>query len=250
MVELVVSDAKFFKSCIDAVSNLVDEGTFEVSSLGLRLRCMDPSQIAMVDFNLPKEGFEKVDAAESAVSIGVNLSDLGKVLARARSLEKLAIRTDEKSNKLSLDFTGESSRHFKLPLLDLGGTLPKEPKIVFDSHAKIRGGPLKEMLKDAGMFSSHVVLQMREGEMVVEAHGDSGDLVIETRKDAPAISELHSTAPSRAMFPFEYLDDITRACPEDETVTLELKSDAPVKVSYKIGPAHLSYYLAPRVENV
>ena len=31
-MQLVVSDAKFFKSCIDAVSNLVDEGTFEVSA--------------------------------------------------------------------------------------------------------------------------------------------------------------------------------------------------------------------------
>ncbi len=248
-MQLVVGDARFFKSCVDAASNLVDEGNFEVTVAGMHLRSMDPSQIAMVDLLLPKEAFEKLNAEPSA-TLGINLIDLGKVLARARPDEKLTISLEEKENRLLLEFVGESKRHFKMPLLDLGGTPPKEPKISFDAHVKLRASALKDMLRDAGLLSSHVVLHAAENDFVVEAHGDSGDLVIETPKDAASVSEFKSGAKARAMYPYEYLDDITRAAPDDAVISIELKNDAPVRISYEIGHAKLAYYLAPRVEAI
>lgn len=249
-MEFVVSDAKFFKSCIDAISNLVDEGNFELSSKGMHLRSMDPSQIAMVDFNMPRESFEKIDASETA-TLGVNLVDFGKVLSRSRSDEKLSVSLEEKENKFLLEFSGESKRKFKMPLLDLGGTTPKEPKIAFDSSVKIKGGAFKEMLRDAALFSSHVVLFARENDFVVEAKGDGGETSIETRKDASTMVELKTTSSARSMFPLEYLDDMTRACPDDGVLSIDMKTDLPVKISFDIGgKAMLAYYLAPRVENL
>ncbi|NYZ78095.1 proliferating cell nuclear antigen (pcna) [Candidatus Micrarchaeota archaeon] len=246
-MELVVEDAKFFKSCIDAIVNLVDEGTFEISNEGMKLRTMDPSQIAMIDFILPKEAFSKLEI-EGKTNLCVNLVDLSKVLARTRSEESLSIKLDERESRLLLEFKGESKRHFKLPLLETNASLPREPKIAFDAVAKLKGGAFKAMLHDAGLLSSHVVLQADDGEFVIEAHGDSGDLRIETKKDSNSLTDLKVTTKARAMFPFEYLDDITRACPEDSIVELHLKSEAPVKTVYEIGKAKLAYYLAPRVE--
>ena len=247
-MELVIEDAKFFKSCIDAVVNLVDEGIFRISPSGMHLRTMDPSQIAMVDFNLPKEAFSKLEV-EGEATIGVSLVDLSKILSRTRGGEKLAMSVDEKASRLVLEFTGESKRHFKLPLLDLNAGLPKEPKIPFDSNAVLFGGAFKEMLKDAGLLSSHVILEARDGEFIVEAHGDSGDLRIESKKGG-ALKEIKAGSASKAMFPFEYLEDMTRACPDDAELQVFLKTDAPVRISYQIGKAGLSYYLAPRVETV
>ncbi|MBI5228543.1 proliferating cell nuclear antigen (pcna), partial [Candidatus Micrarchaeota archaeon] len=244
-MEIVVDDARFFKSCIDAVVNLVDEGSLEVTKNGLHLRTMDPSQIAMVDFLLPKEAFSGFDVEEER-TVGINLVDLSKILARSRSEEKLTISLDEKESRILLKFEGQSKRYFKLPLLDLGGVAPKEPRIQADSIVRIRGGALKEMLKDAGLLSSHVVLEAGGEEFVVEAHGDSGELRIETPKKSENIAELKSSAPSRAMFPYEYLDDMTRACPEEEILEMNLKTDMPIKLSYQIKHARLTYYLAPR----
>ena len=249
-MELVLEDAKFFKSCVDAIVNLIDEGSFEVSAKGLHLRTMDPSQIAMIDFLLPHEAFKKIDV-EGTATIGVNLSDLSKVLARSRASEKLSLILDEKeSNKLQLEFSGDNKRTFKLPLLDLASTVPKEPKVPFDSHVKMRGGSFKELLKDASLLSSHVSLEASADRFVLEAHGDSGDLKAESDKSSAALIEAKSTAKSRAMFPFEYLDNMTRACPDDAVLSIELKTDAPLKLSYGIGAASLAYYLAPRVETV
>lgn len=248
-MELVISDASFFKKCIDAIVNLVDEGTFLVSADGLHLRTMDPSQIAMIDFVLPKSAFSKIDVEEKS-SVGVNLADLSKILARTRSDEKLSVSVDEKDSKLLLEFSGTSRRHFKLPLLESTSALPKEPKVEFDANIKIKGRAFKDVLHDAGLFSSHVILQADESEFVVEAHGDSGDLHVQTKKDSSNLGGLVVKAKSRSMFPFQYLDDITRACPDDNNVTVELKSDAPVKISYEISDAKLSYFLAPRVESI
>ncbi|MGB9577226.1 MAG: proliferating cell nuclear antigen (pcna) [Candidatus Micrarchaeia archaeon] len=247
-MEIVADDAKAFKQAIDAIVNLVDEGTFEVSGQGMHLRSMDPSQIAMVDFILPKDAFSKLEVPGEAASLSVNLVDLSKILARARSDEKLVISLDEKENKFVLEFIGKSKRYFRVPLMDLNAAVPREPKIPFDASIKIKGGAFKEMLKDAGLLSSHVILQAHDAEFVVEAHGDSGDLKIETPKDGEMIAEFKASSKSRAMFPFEYLDDIMRSCPEEEPVTIELKTDAPIKISYCVGKARLSYFLAPRVE--
>lgn len=248
-VQAIVEDARTFKACIDAVVNLVDEGTFEITSEGLHLRTMDPSQIAMVDFTLPKSAFSSLDI-ESPTKIGVNLADLSKILARSRGAEKLTISFDEREAKLLLDFVGESRRSFRLPLLDIGAAVPKEPKVAFDATVKIIGRAFKESLHDAGLLSSHVVLEVSEDALVVEAHGDAGDLKLETKKDSPAINDVKAGSKARALFPYEYLDDMTRACPDDAILELNLRSDAPVKVCYQIGEAKLVYYLAPRVESI
>lgn len=248
-MEFVVADARFFKQCTDAISNLIDEGTFEATSKGLHLRSMDPSQIAMVDFTLPSEAFEKFSVEDKA-SFGVNLVDWGKVLARSRPGEKLTVSLEERESKCALEFVGESKRNFRMPLLDLGGAPPQLPKISFDAHVKIRSSAFKAMLHDAGLLSSHVVLHAKDGAFFVEAHGDSGDLVVETKKDSQSIAELVVDSQARAMYPFEYLDDLSKAASDDSVVEISLKNDAPVKVSYSVGKAELSYYLAPRVETV
>ncbi len=243
-----IKDAKFFKSCIDAISNLVDEGSFEATKDGLHLRTMDPSQIAMVDFSLPANAFRKIDV-DSKASFTVNLADFAKILARTRPDESLEVILDEKDSKLHLTFTGANKRAFKMPLLDSGSTMPKEPNVPFDSTVKLQGGALKAMLQDAGLLSSHVIFTIEESGLTLEAKGDSGDLRTETAKDSGMIASVTSKHKSRAMFPYEYLGDITKACPDDSAIEMSMKNDAPVKISYSIGEASLTYYLAPRVEN-
>ncbi|MDP3742397.1 MAG: proliferating cell nuclear antigen (pcna) [Candidatus Micrarchaeota archaeon] len=248
-MKLVIGDAKAFKQCIEAVVNLVDEGQFEINENGMHLRSMDPSQIAMVDFTLPKAAFNEFDAVEQS-TLSLNLVDFLKILSRARADEQLHLTVEEKESKCVLEFISPNAkRNIRIPLMELNVTSPREPKITFDTTIKMRGGTFKEMLKDAGMLSSHVILSAEGDKFLVEAKGDSGDLRIESAKGSPNFAELHNTAKSRAMYPFEYLDNMTKACPDDSMIELFLKSDCPVKISYNVGQAKLSYFLAPRVEN-
>lgn len=247
-MHLRFKNARSLKSCIDAIVNLVDEGTFEATKEGLHLRTMDPSQIAMVDFKMPASSLESVDVDDKA-RVSLNLVDFSKVLSRSRGEEKLDIQLEEKESRLHMTFEGDSKRVFKIPLLENDGAMPKEPNVPFDATLKIKGGVFKEMLRDAGLLSSHVILNVQDDGFHVDAKGDAGDVHSETKKDASFVVSLAAKGTSHAMFPFEYLEDMIKACPDDSVLEIYLKTDAPIRIAYEIGDAKFTYYLAPRVEN-
>lgn len=246
MFEAVLSDATMFKKCIDAISTLIDEGEFIANENGLMLRAMDPSQIAMVDFKLPKSAFEKFSS--NTTKIGLNIDDLSVLMGRVRAGEKLEMRLDEEKARLILTFKGHSVRRFSIPLLDLGGGVPNELKLEFENTVKLNGTFFKEALKDTQLVSSYVVLHARPEVFVVKAQGDKGDVEIETKKDSKQIIEYKVEKESRAMFPLDYLNDLLKSVDSSTNVTLSLSTNKPLKMDYKIGEAEITYYLAPRSE--
>ena len=78
MFSATISDTKIWKNSIEAIAALIDEGTLRIDNEGLKLRAMDPSQIALVDFEFPASGFDEYKA-EKEINIGVDFSELSKI---------------------------------------------------------------------------------------------------------------------------------------------------------------------------
>ena len=76
MFKLKVSDAKLLRDMATAISILVDEATFKIDPDGLKLRAMDPSRVAMIDFEWPKAIFQEYEATEPS-KMCLNISELG-----------------------------------------------------------------------------------------------------------------------------------------------------------------------------
>lgn len=55
MFEVEVSGIEPFRNLVKAVGTVVEEGCFNVDGEMIRLLAMDPSRVAMVDFELPQE---------------------------------------------------------------------------------------------------------------------------------------------------------------------------------------------------
>ena len=247
MFRFVIEDARRFKSAIDSIVSLIDEGALDVTPAGLVLKAMDPSQIAMVCFSMPKAAFVEYEVGD-AVRVGLNFDSLSKILARAQGGEKLEVAQEE--NKIAIRFyEGKHKRSFKIPVLEMPLGAGREPAITPDSVVKMLGSTFKGHLRDAALVSTHVSLQAEEAGFKMEGHGDSSDLMVEQEKDSPTLIELKVTQPSRATFPLQYLEDISKACPEAAPLTLNLKTNAPLKVEYEVEGAKLSYYLAPRIDS-
>ena len=247
MFELVFPSAKNFKASVDAIVTLIDEGTFELTENGMSLKAMDPSQIAMVSFMMPKSAFEKYEVTDKQ-SIGLNLDGLAKVMARVRPDEKLVMKLDDSKARLVLLFKGKTTRRFVLPMLDISSSAPKEPNIEFESEMKCSGNFLKEALKDTGLVSTHVVLSAHDDAFVIEAAGDKGEVSIRTEKNSDQIFDYSVKSDARAMFPLDYLNDLLKNTDAATTVELDLRTDAPMRLSYPIDNAMVTYYLAPRIE--
>ena len=58
MFEVEVSGIEPFRNLIKALDAVVEEGCFDIGESHIRLIAMDPSHVAMVDFDLPGEFFD------------------------------------------------------------------------------------------------------------------------------------------------------------------------------------------------
>ncbi len=246
-MKMVIEDAPTLKSAIDSIVSLVEEGVFEIRKEGLHLKAMDPSQISMVSFLMPKTAFSEYEVSEET-KIGLDIANFSNILSRGKKGENVEISLDD--GRLSVKFfTGKHRRTFKVPLLNIGEGLQKEPKIEYANHVKIRAEALKDVLRDAKLISSHVRLLMGDSHFIVEVKGDNGDLKAEFEKGGEEMPEFSVSKGAKATFPLQYLEDIIKASSSASPVSLYLETDRPMKVEYEIEGAKVVYFLAPRIES-
>lgn len=243
MLKLTIADANSWKRSVDAIAALIDEGTFEFTETGMALKAMDPSQIAMVDFEMPKKSFKAYDVGQKQ-SIGIDFSELSRVMRRAHPEDTITLEL--KANKLEINFDGKTKRKFLLPLIDATAH-PNKPKIEFDAKMKVPANDIKELLADVELVSNYVVFEANEKEVNVSSESESGKAEITLPKDA--VLELKVTKPARAMFPLEYLKNMTKNTDVSTVIEINLKKDNPMRMEYAIGEGRVVYFLAPRIEH-
>jgi proliferating cell nuclear antigen len=245
-MRLVVQDAPALKSVIDCIVSLVEEGQFEVKADGLHLIAMDPSQISMVSFTMPKTAFVEYDVTEER-KIGIDIGQLSNVLSRGKKGEKVELAVEE--GRLVIRFSGEKhKRTFKVPLIESGERSQKEPKVEFKSYAMVKADAIKEILKDAKLVSSHVRLQLTTQQFLVDVRGENGEVNAEFDNGSPEVPQLETVAPVKATFPLQYLEDMVKATSSNALVRINLETDRPLKLEYEVEGAKIVYYLAPRIE--
>lgn len=243
MFKAVLNDAKSWRSSVDAIAALIDEGSFTIDESGIKLRAMDPSQIALVDFILPAKGFEKLDVQKS-VSIGIDFAELSKITKRSKPEDKIELSFD--GSRFKMSFRGETTRNFSLSVMESSSNPPREPKIDFTAEIKIAPNIIKEALKDAELVSNHVALNAENG-LTVTADGDTGSVDINLKEDK--LLSLNVKEPAKAVFSLDHLNNILKEAEAPSVVSMGLKTNAPLRVEYSLGDARVVYYLAPRIES-
>lgn len=243
MFKAQISDTKAWRNSIEAIAALIDEGTINIDKEGLKLRAMDPSQIALVDFMLPASSFDEY-TVEGNKSVVVDFAELSKITRRARPEDKIELSLDE--NLLKVVFKGEATRRFNMSTIQSTTTPPKEPNVDFKAEVKISASVLKEALKDAELVSNHVALMADDG-FTITAQGDTGSAEIKFKKEN--LMDLKVKEKSRALFSLEQMNNLLKASDVGSIVTLKIKTDAPLRLEYSIGDGRVVYYLAPRIES-
>ncbi|MEW6528555.1 MAG: proliferating cell nuclear antigen (pcna) [Candidatus Micrarchaeota archaeon] len=246
-MKIVAADASSLKFSIDAIASLVEEGIFEITNTGIHLKAIDPSQISMISFIMPKESFLEYEINEER-KIGLDIEQLSNVLSRGTKTERAELEIED--GRFVIKFVGEKKkRTFKIQILDIGEGIQKEPRLESGNFVKINASTLKEILKDAKLISSHIRFLLSANYFIAEVNGDSGDVHAEFEKNSAEIIEIKTTNDIRATFPLQYLEDIIKASPNNEIITMYLETDKPLKVEYNILGTEVKYYLAPRIES-
>ncbi len=249
MLEAKFDDAKTWQSLISAISALVDEANFEISPKGMTLRAMDPSRIAMVDFELPKSAFSAYECDEEG-HLGINLDEMDKIVKRAGAGNSLELALDREKNQLQITLQGRTKRSFKISLIDLGADRPPTLNVDFGINIKITADTLKEIIQDANVISDFIQIDAQPDNLTISARGDTGNLEVMIGKSEEALLEYTVKEPAKSLYALEYLNDMMKAVAASDTVQLEFGKGTPIKLVFAVSSGgHITYFLAPRVED-
>jgi proliferating cell nuclear antigen len=249
MFKLKVADAKLLRDMITSISILVDEATFKLDPEGVKLRAMDPSRVAMIDFEWPKTVFEEYQCTEPT-KMCINISELLKLLKRAGKDEIVELSLDEKTGRLQIKISGKYARNFTMPTLEASEEEVPTPKITFNIRAKATTQGLSQAIEDAQLVSDHVKVEADAEKLVFNATGDLMGATITLQKGSDTLLDLEAKEPAKATFSLSYLLEIVKAASATSDIaTMEFSSDMPIKLDFQqTKEGKLTFYLAPRIE--
>jgi proliferating cell nuclear antigen len=249
MFKLKVTDAKLLRDMATAISILVDEATFKIESEGLRLRAMDPSRVAMIDFEWPKTIFAEYECSEPS-KMCINISEILKLLKRASKDETVELSLDDKTGRLQVKITGKYTRNFTMPTLEASEEEVPTPKISFNVKAKTTTHGLSQAIEDAQLVSDHVRIEADSEKLTLNATGDLMGAIITLQKGSDALLDLETKENSKATFSLSYLSEIIKAASATSDIaTIEFSTDMPVRIDFQqTKEGKLTFFLAPRIE--
>jgi len=249
MFKAAFADARVWKNLLTAISTLIEEADFEISPDTIKLRSMDPSHVAIVDFELPSSAFENYSCS-APLKIRMNMNSMLKLLRRVGPDERLEIAYDEATKKIEMTLKGKMMRKFTMPTLEPSEEEVPTPKLSFNARVKMIASSLRDMIEDSQAISDNVRLESTVEKFIVNSSGELSSATIELEKGSEALLDLEVKEPSKATFNLNYLAEIIKAgATTSEVVTVEYSSNMPVRIQFEMPQqGRLQYYLAPRIE--
>ena len=249
MFKAVVQDAKIWKNLLTAISTLIEEADFNTTENGLKLRSMDPSHVAMVDFEWSKEAFEEY-VCDKPTNIRVNITTMLKLLRRSKSEESLEMSYDEENKKVDLTLRGKILKKFTMPTLESVEEEVPTPKLSFNSRVKLMSETLKEIVEDSETVSDNISFKAKEDKLLVKASSELSNVGMELSKTDGALLELDIKEESDATFNLNYFGEMVKAgSATSEVATIEFSTNMPIRLEFEMSQqGKLMYYLAPRIE--
>ncbi len=246
MFKAELEDISVLKDSIQAISNLISEGLFNVKESGLELIAADPAMVALVDFKLSKKAFKSFEF-EKEEQIGLSIERLNSILRRASVQDQVFLSLEE--NSFTITLKGSAIRTFSLPLLKIDQEdVPATDQLTFKIYADIKTKSLSRGIGDASIVGDALSLSADSEKITLEAEGDSSKTKFILQKGTDEILDIQGEA-SKSMFSLDYLNKMIKAEKLSDTVRLNLGNNFPLRLEFKVpDKLQLSFILAPRIE--
>lgn len=237
--------ASVLKGVIEAASPLVDEIKMHLTPDGISIRTVDPAHVAMVDISLGAKAFQEYKATD--FELGLDLDKLKELLSLGSGEEVIGLDFKEDQNRLVVTI-GNLVR--RMSLIDPSGMPdPKVPNLNLPNKVRIKASELAQGIKASKSISDHLALVADENGFEVIAEGDTDTVNLKLTKNQ--LVELKASERTKSLFSLDYFSNLVKAADANTDLSLALGSDYPVRIEFDIadGHGHVTYLLAPRIEN-
>src|SRR6266705_903195 len=222
MFKASMNDARLFRNLLGAISSLIEEADFNATPEGIKLRSMDPSHIAMVDFEWPRTAFDSYQCTANT-KLRLSVSNLLKLLKRTRSDESIEINYDETNKKLNITLKNKITRKFITPTLEPSTEEVPTPKVPFSARVKLTPASLLDMDLAYTVKCPQCNYTGTASAPVKKCPQCGSDKVTEKRD------------PAKATYNLNYLGEIIRAgSGASEVTSLEFSTNMPIKVEFEM----------------
>jgi len=247
MFSATMSNVKTMRDSIDTISQLIDEGLFNIKPDGLELVATDRAMVAVIDFKLASSSFDNYEF-EKETSMALNLINLLTILKRASNNDKLIMQLDEENSKLKLKIEGSYTRSFYIPLLEINADdIPPISQLDFPASATLDSSIISQGISDADIIADSVIIKLTPEGFSMNAEGDSSKTKLDIGKDVDVLSELNVKEDVQARYPLDYLKKIIKASRLADTAKIQMGNDYPMKIEFKGEGVSMSMVIAPRV---
>jgi len=225
---------------IELISELVLEVRIKVNEFGLSLTALDPANVAMVNFKLPKSAFSEFESGKEV--LGINLDSLKRILKRCSKTSSLIL--EKKENTLDIKIEDKIKRNFSLGLIEIEGEDREMPSLEFCSRIEVDSQDLIDAIEDTAVISDACSFIVK-----------NGNFIIESKEINSARAEFSSETISiqaedcSARYSLDYLQKFMKAAKISEKTKISFASNHPLRLDFGGKSFSLSFVLAPRVEN-
>jgi len=244
-------DASMLRACVETITAIVDEGKLRITAEGLKLRAVDPANVAMISFVLQRDAFDDFQFSvesegDTEIEIGMDFMKLIGILGIG-GREDVELKLDENAQKL---YTRMGSLDYTLSLLDPSSLRkePKVPELEFPAKVIIETEEFRRTIRAAEKIGENIVLGVDGEEFYMEAEGEMDKLRLGLGKE-----QLIDLTPETvsSLYSLEYISSMSKGISHAENITLNLGKNYPLQIDFALaeGKVKVSYLLAPRIES-
>jgi proliferating cell nuclear antigen len=228
---------------IDVISELVTEVRMKVNESGININAIDPANVAMVGFTIPKSSFSQFETGPEV--LGINLDNLKKILRRCSSGSSVIF--EKKGNLLSIQIQDRIKRNFTLNLIDVEREEKEIPNLKFSTAVKLNSADFVDSIEDCAVVADACSFLIKDNQFVIEARGMNSARSEFSGDEAEITSEVPNC---KSRYSLEYLQKFAKGSKLFEKTILKFSDDHPLRMDLKSASLELSFILAPRVETV
>lgn len=229
-----------FSRIIEIISELVMEVRIRFNEYGLSISAIDPANVAMINFRLPRSAFTEYETGEEV--LGVNLDNLKRVLKRCGNGSSLIL--EKKENLLNISIQDRIKRKFSLNLIEIESEEKEMPSLEYTAKVEIDSKDLIDSIDDCGVVADACSFIVQEGKFIIEAKS-----IDSARAEFSGDEAKISAEECRSKYSLEYLGKFMKGAKLVDKTVLNFAEDHPLKVSIRSEHMELNFLLAPRVEN-
>jgi proliferating cell nuclear antigen len=228
-----------FAKGVDIISELVTEVRIKFNEFGMSIIAMDPANISMVSFKIPKSSFSQFEVENEI--LGINLDNLKQILRRCSSGSNLIM--EKKENLVSIDIQDRIKRNFKLNLIEVESEEKELPNLEFVANVSLNSVDLITSIEDCAIVADACSFIIRDGKFIMEAKSLNSAMSEFSGDEANIQAEN-----CKSKYSLEYLQKFMKGAKLCEKTILKFAEDHPLRIDFKNPNMELSFILAPRVE--